>query len=281
MQNTSRPRNIEVRLARSAAELDAAQQLRYQVFYEEWGARADALARASKRDRDRFDAIMDHLVVIDHDRDPALGQVVGNYRLLPGDRLRPGESFYSSSEFDLSPLLESGQRLLELGRSCVLPGYRSLPVIQMLWNAITAYVVDHRIELLFGCASLRGTDPTPLREQLAYLHHFHLAPAHLRPHAHGGQVLDLAGMMPRDAIDPRRALAALEPIIKGYLRLGAGVGAGAHVDSAFNAVDVCIVLPTTQMTRRYRRHFERKLQQALPGTAAVATDAPDPAEAAV
>lgn len=253
---------IEVRLARTPGEIEAAQRLRYQVFYDEWGAQPDLRMRQSRRDIDAHDAAMDHMIVIDHARSPAQGQVIGNYRLLcrhPQDA--PGH-FYSSHEFDLGTLLSSDLRLLELGRSCVLREYRSMPVLQLLWQAIVGYVADHRIEVMFGCASLRGTDPNALREQLSYLHHYHLAPPALRPCALGPNRTRM-DLIDRSLIDPVRALYALEPIIKGYLRLGAWVGADAYIDHQFNAVDVCIVLPTAQMTRKYRRHFERVLQRKL------------------
>lgn len=255
--------NLEVRLARSNEELDAAQRLRYLVFYEEWGAVADQRMRETRRDVDSHDQIMDHLIVIDHERSPAEGLVVGNYRLLRRDRLANGHRFYSNSEFDIRPLLDSGQNLLELGRSCVLAEYRSMPVLLLLWDAIAAYVAEHRISLLFGCASLRGTDPHPLSEQLAYLHHYHLAPVHLRPHALGPTRVNM-NVMEKSAIDPARAMAMLEPIIKGYLRLGASIGEGAYVDHQFNAVDVCIVMPTANFTTKYRRHFEHSLKRRLP-----------------
>ena len=264
---------IEVRLARSTAEIDAAQRLRYQVFFQEWGARAEPDVRASGRDRDAFDPLMDHLIVIDHGRSPTEGQVVGNYRLLRRDRLGAGGVFYSSTEFDLAPLLDSGARLLELGRSCVLREYRSQHVLRLLWEAIAAYVADHRIELMFGCASLRGTDPQALREQLSYLHHYHLAPLPLRPQARGPTRVDM-DLMAKAAINPRRARALLEPIIKGYLRVGASIAEGAYVDHQFNSVDVCIVMPTAQLTRRYRHHFERVLQRPM-------LQAPELAEAGV
>lgn len=256
------PASIEVRLARSAAEIDAAQRLRYQVFFQEWGATTDAACHARGRDSDAFDPLMEHLVVIDHSRSPAQGQVVGNYRLLRRDRVGPGGRFYSSSEFDLTPLLDSGASLLELGRSCVLRDYRNQHVLRLLWEAIAGYVADHGIGLMFGCASLRGTDPRALREQLSYLHHFHLAPLPLRPHAVGPTRID-RDLMPKLAIDPRHARALLEPIIKGYLRVGAGIGEGAYVDRQFNSVDVCIVMPTAHLSRRYRSHFERVLQRPL------------------
>jgi L-ornithine Nalpha-acyltransferase len=262
MEPTRSTARIEVRLARTDAELEAAQRLRYRVFYEEWGAQPDSRAQESRRDRDAYDAVMEHLIVIDHARSVADGQVVGNYRLLRRARLGPGGRFYSSAEFDIAPLLASGQRLLELGRSCVLREYRNLPILQRLWRALAAYVADHRIEIMFGCASLHGADPAGLREQLAYLHHHHLAPLPLRPRAIGdGRIgMDVAD---ENVTDPRRARSLLEPIIRGYLRLGASVGEGAYIDRSFNAVDVCIVMPTAQLTRKYLRHYERGLQRRL------------------
>lgn len=256
------PAQIEVRLARTPAEIDDAQRLRYQVFFQEWGAHADRAVRASGRDCDRFDPLMDHLIVIDHALPAASGQVVGNYRLLRRERLGRSGLFYSSAEFDLGPLLDSGDTLLELGRSCVLPEYRNQHVLRLLWDAIAGYVADYRIELMFGCASLRGTNPDALREQLSYLHHFHLAPPTLRPRAVGPTRIDM-DRMDKSEINPRRARGLLEPIIKGYLNVGAGIGEGAYVDHQFNSVDVCIVMPTAQLAHRYRNHFERVLQRPL------------------
>jgi L-ornithine Nalpha-acyltransferase len=62
-------------------------------------------------------------------------------------------------------------------------------------------------------------------------------------------------MRPVDQIDPKRAWAALPPLLKGYLRLGAKIGDGAVVDEQFNTTDVCIVLQTARLTQRCRRHY--------------------------
>lgn len=255
---------IEARLARTPAEIDAAQRLRYHVFYEEWGAIANKRQRLTRRDADEHDARMDHLIVIDHGRCASEGQVIGTYRLKRREpHARADEDgCYSGTEFDLSPLLASGERTLELGRSCVLREYRNRAILQLLWRAIAEYVADHGIGLMFGCASLHGTDPMMLREQLAYLHHFHLAPRHLRPRAIGPNSTRM-DLLDKSWIDPRRAMAKLEPLIKGYLRLGASVGDGAYIDRAFNSVDVCIVMLTEQLTRRYLAHYERTLDRSL------------------
>ena len=250
---------IEVRLARSAAEVEAAQELRYEVFVREWGARAEVSGPDGNREADEYDALMDHLIVVDRTQGD---RVVGNYRLLRHDRLHGEAVFYSSHEFDLAPLHASGRRLLELGRSCVLREYRSLPVMQKLWQALAAYIAEHRIELMFGCASLRGTDPLAVREQLSYLHHWHLAPPSLRPLALADRRTPLE-LLPKEDIDPIRAARALEPMVRGYLRAGAWVGEGGWIDHDFNAIDVCIVMPTERLRSRHREHFERAIRRPL------------------
>jgi putative hemolysin len=253
------PHRIEVRLARTPDEVEAAQRLRYEVFVREWGAQLETAGRGHDREADEYDALMDHLVVVDA---AAGGRVVGTYRLLRQERLRGDAVFYSSHEFDLSPLLASGQRLLELGRSCVLREYRNGAVMQLLWRAIAAYIAEHRVELMFGCASLRGTDPEALREQLAYLHHFHLAPPEFRPVALADHRVRVEAPA-RESIEPTRALRSLEPIVKGYLRAGAWVGDGAWIDQDFHSIDVCIVMPTERLGRRHRAHFERGIGRPL------------------
>jgi len=257
--------DIDVCLARTPEDVDAAQRLRYEVFVREWGAKVGE----GGRDADEYDPLMDHLLVRDR---AAGGRVVGTYRLLRSERLRGDALFYSSHEFDLAPLLGSGRRLLELGRSCVLREYRCRPVLQKLWEAIADYVAEHGIELMFGCASLRGTNAQAARESLAYLHHWHLAPPELRPQALANRRTPM-DVMARESIDPVQAMRALEPIVRGYLRAGAWIGEGAWIDEEFNSIDVCIVMPTERLRRRHREHFERAIQRPLPVNAAAALPA--------
>ena len=245
---------IEVRLARTEDELAQAQRLRYEVFYEECGAQPNQIMRGSRLDADPYDAIMDHLLVIDHARPSSQGQVVGNYRLLPQERLCERDVFYSSAEFDLEPLLGSGLRLLELGRSCVMRDYRGLPILQKLWRGIAEYAAARRIELLFGCASLREGPQRTIQAQLALLHHAYLAPPHLCPVALPDRRVEPA-LLPIESGDGRRGQRALEPLVRGYLRAGAWIGDGGARDDVFDCVDVCIVMPTSKLTPRYQRHF--------------------------
>jgi putative hemolysin len=253
--------NLGVRIATSAAEVDAAQSLRYRIFYTEMGARADADTELSGRDRDAYDLVADHLLVIDHAIGSGPEGVVGTYRLIRREAAAQLGRFYSADEYDISMIERSPARLMELGRSCVASDYRNRAVMQLLWGGIAAYVFHHEIDLMFGCASLPGTDTDALAGVLTYLYYHHLAPPELRPRALPHRYIEMR-RLDRDEIDPRRALASLPPLIKGYLRLGGFVGDGAVIDTQFNTTDVAVVVKTDLITESYFRHYERRTRDA-------------------
>lgn len=252
--------SLEVRLARTAGEVKRCQQLRYHVFYEEMSAAADPITLATRRDRDRFDAICDHMVVLDHAAPPTglrrEPKIVGTYRLLRQEVAERFGGFYGAGEFDLAPLIASQRhlRFLELGRSCVLKPYRNKRTVELLWHGVWAYVLDARIDVMIGCASLEGTDPTALAMPLSYLHHHHLAPEPWRVRALGHRHVDMA-ILPREAVEPKAALKALPPLVKGYLRLGGLVADGAVVDRQFGTTDILIVLPVSEISKRYIDYY--------------------------
>jgi L-ornithine Nalpha-acyltransferase len=251
---------LEVRLAHKAADVRRAQKLRYRVFYKEMSAIADAATLLAQRDVDPFDAICDHLMVIDHAvREKALPHrpaTVGTYRLLRQDVAERHGGFYSAGEFDLDGLMERhrGLKFLELGRSCVLAAHRNKRTVELLWHGIWTYVKQNGLDVMIGCASLDGTDPGRLALPLSYLHHFAAAPDAWRARALTHRYVEM-NRMPKAAIDPRAALRELPPLIKGYLRLGAVVGQGAVVDHQFGTTDVLIVLPVSAISSRYIDHF--------------------------
>lgn len=248
--------SLEVRLAETAAELDAAQALRYRIFYEEMQAKPDATTEAARRDVDAYDAQCDHLLVLDHSLGEGADAVVGTYRLIRKPAADAVGGFYTRDEFNIAPLLALKGNLLELGRSCVDARYRTRPTMQLLWRGIASYVFHYDIALMFGCASLPGVDPDAHKLALSYLHHYHLAPEEMRPRALPDRFVAL-DRMPKDAIDVKRALADLPPLIKGYLRLGGFIGDGAVIDHQFNTVDVCILVKTDLVTDKYFNHYSR------------------------
>lgn len=253
---------LDVRLATSEEEIRAAQALRYDIFYNEMGARPTAEMERYRLDIDAYDTICDHLLVIDHGTDGE-PHVVGTYRLLRQLVAQQHRGFYSSGEYDLSPLLDlrfqdkigAGRQLLELGRSCVAKPYRNNATIQLLWRGIATYLQTHSIGYMFGCASLHGVDPDEHKVALSYLYHNHLVPPDLRVRALPEHYVPME-RLPIGAYDMREALRALPPLIKGYLRTGCMIGDGAFIDRQFNTVDVFILLPVEGITQRYSERFQ-------------------------
>jgi L-ornithine Nalpha-acyltransferase len=260
-KKSSVSRRLSVRLARDEHDLEAVQHLRWRVFFEEMGAQADPASAADRCDRDAYDALCDHLLVIDEDRletaESAHDAVVGTYRLLREGVAKAHAGFYSAGEFDLNPMLgarEGGREGLELGRSCVLPEYRTSGTISMLWRGIAEYISQNRIGLLFGCASFPGVDPDAFAPALSYLHHNHLAEAGQCPSVLPGKGVSMERLA-RGTYDERGAIFQLPPLIKGYLRVGAKFGDGAYIDHEFQTVDVCVVMPVERITDRYASRF--------------------------
>nr|WP_247883149.1 GNAT family N-acyltransferase [Azospirillum brasilense] len=256
----AKPSRLEVRLAAGSGEIDAAQALRYRVFHDEMGAALTG--GVPGRDIDAFDAACDHLVILDHEAAPG-GAVVGTYRLMRRSMAGRCGGFYTATEFDIAPLLAHPGELLELGRSCVDPAYRTGATMQLLWQGISAYILRHDVALMFGCASLPGTDLDALAPALAYLHRNHLAPQALRARALADRRVDLDPLSVRAAsgdevaarFEPRAGAAGLPPLLKGYLRVGGFIGDGAVVDHAFNTTDVCLIVPMDALSGKYARHF--------------------------
>jgi putative hemolysin len=248
---------LQVRLAASAADIDAVQALRYRIFYETMGAKPSPRMARSRRDSDPFDEICDHLMVLDHSRGVGAEAVVGTYRLIRREAARRCGRFYSAAEYDISRLVAYPGPVLELGRSCVDPAYRARAVMPLLWSGIATYVFHYDIELMFGCASLPGTDPDQLAVPLSYLYHHRLAPPELRARALPERYVDMR-RLPPESIDAERTLGTLPPLIKGYLRLGGFVGDGAVIDHQFNTTDVCVVVKTDLVAAKYSRHYVRQ-----------------------
>lgn len=247
---------FDVRLARNENEIRSAQRLRYHVFYEEMGARANPWKMNERRDADCFDRICDHLLVIDNQATDEWGdpRVAGTYRLTRRNALAQRQNFYTESEFDLGAIKSFPGEILELSRSCVHPDYRNRAVLDMLWRGLGDYTAAHKIEIMFGCASFPGTDPDQAADALTFLHSYHLAPEALRPHAHPRQYVEMH-RCGESLIDRRRALRQMPPLIRGYVGAGAMVGDGAVIDKLFNTVDVCVMVMLGELSASYARRY--------------------------
>jgi putative hemolysin len=229
---------LSVRLAYGASEVLEAQKLRYRVFAEELGARLPP----GGVDRDLYDPYCEHLIVRDEQR----GRIVGTYRILAPEKARRVGSYYSEGEFDLVRLRHLRNRMVEIGRSCIDADYRSGAVIGLLWSGLAAYMRENRHEYLIGCASVSMADGGHNAANLYLSLADALAATEYR-------------VFPRCPL-PFEQLADGRPpelpaLLKGYLRAGAKVCGEPAWDPDFNTADFLLLLPMSQVDRRYARHF--------------------------
>ncbi len=234
-----RPR-LQVRFARSPAEVREAQKLRYRVFAEELGARLPT--RTPGVDHDIFDPYCEHLIVCDE----ACDRVVGTYRILPPEAARRLGSYYSETEFDLTRLQLLRAGMVEIGRSCIDADYRSGATIALLWGGLARYMAQGGFQHLIGCASIGMADGGHAAANICSRLDEHLAPIEYR-------------VFPRHPLPVERLCngqpAELPPLIKGYLRAGAWVGGAPAWDPDFNTADLLIMMPMARVAQRYAKHF--------------------------
>lgn len=244
-EHAARPR-LTLALARTGQEVREAQRLRWRVFADELGARLPSDEPGV--DRDDFDPHCEHLLVRDGDS----GEVVGTYRILPGPLSASLGGFYSESEFDLSRLQHLRGRAVEVGRSCVHPGYRHGGTIALLWAGLAQYMQAHGYEYLLGCASMGMADGGHGAASIYNaLQDSSMSPAEYR-------------VFPRCPLPLQRLNRQLQvpvpPLIKGYVRCGAWVCGEPAWDPDFNTADLLMLLPLSRLDSRYARHFVKHLK---------------------
>lgn len=232
---------LGVEFASNPSMVEEAQALRWRVFGEEFGARL--VSPVAGLDIDRYDAHCEHLLV----RDQQSGEVVGTYRILSGARSVDAGGFYSESEFDLGRLLHLRPHIMEVGRACVHPDYRSGATITLLWAGLADFMLRHRAQYLLGCASIPMHDGGQHAAAVfRRLERDRMAPSEWR--AFPRCRLPLERLVGTDSAD-------IPALIRAYLRIGAVVCGEPAWDPDFNTADLLLMLPTSKIDHRYARHF--------------------------
>ncbi|PWQ97958.1 GNAT family N-acetyltransferase [Leucothrix arctica] len=229
-----------VELAKTHEDVLASLRLRYRVFAEEQGA---ILPTAHEGlDRDYYDTFSHHLLV----RNADTGEVVGSTRILTEESAARAGSFYSESEFDLSTMLPSLKgNYIEIGRTCIHPDFRNGAGIGMLWSGLAQFMELHKVDYMFGCASVGmrdgGSQVTAIMNEARAKH---LAPSTM-------------WVTPRQQLTPTSPAERVKmpPLLKAYLKLGAWVAGEPCLDPDFNVADVFILLDVNNLNTRYHRHF--------------------------
>lgn len=238
---TSSNAKLAVGFASTREEVREVQRLRYEVFSKTFNA--STLVNPEALNVDGYDDYCDHLVV----RDTATSRIVGTYRMMGPKAAQRMGHYYAEKEFDLSRLASLRPCLVEAGHACVHPDYRSGSVIMMLWSALALYMQRTGCEYLMGCVSVSVSDGGHTAASL--YHAFtsdNFAPAQYR----------VSPYKPFP-VHAREAGAAVRtpPLLKGYLRSGGWVCGEPALDLEFNSADFFMLLPLSNLDRRYARHY--------------------------
>ena len=234
-----------VRFARTREEVDAALELRFEVFNLELGEGL-AASFATGRDVDEFDAVCHHLIVLDTDEN----RVVGTYRCQTSE-MAAARGFYSAGEFDLSRLpADVLTDAVELGRACVAQSHRNTQVLFLLWKGLAAYVVFNRKRYLFGCCSLTSQDEAEGQRAFEFLRQ-------------SGDLHPTLGVLPRPGLecnqdhssDDETAEVNIPKLFRIYLRFGARVCGPPAIDRLFKTIDFLVLFDVQEMTEQWRKAF--------------------------
>ena len=235
--------NYIIKTVESAEELEVVLRLRYDIFHREFRK----VQVPGGIDFDEFDAICDHLVIIDQAKD----RLVGTYRLISSTF---SKVFYSQQEFKLEQLLKMPGNKLELGRACIDKSYRSGMAITLLWRGLAAYIREVKADYLFGCSSAKTMDPLEVASIQAYLRQ-------------NDYVSDEFGVEPMPAFkmpetpgaatpDPAKAAELIPSLLSSYLKAGAKVCGEPALDRDFQCTDFFTVLETERLTRMFERKYQ-------------------------
>ena len=244
-------KNFTIKIAESNFEIKKAQSLRYKIFFKEKKIKRNNLKSLLQRDYDFYDKISDHLIIIDNNRE-VKDNVIGTYRLLRGNCAKLYRGFYTEQEFDISNLKKnfSSKDILELGRSCVHPEYRSGIILKLLWQGISNYIKMYKIKILMGCASFHGTNPSKFKDEFSLLYE-----SYRLPEDYDVKSLQSNEISFNKNINHSTTLNKLPPLIKGYLRAGGMVSENFYIDTEFETIDYCVIMLTEKIVSRYQNKF--------------------------
>jgi putative hemolysin len=240
--------NYRLETAATMNDLLEVFEMRHQIFLEDTGA---ATEESDGYDVDEFDSICDHIII----RSKETNKIVGTYRVISSHY---SDSFYSQTEFDLDQFLNTPGPKLELGRACIHHGHRNGAVIDLLWRGIGEYIKLTGSQYLFGCSSLKITDPMEAKAVMGYLGEddkledcFSIRPI-------GKFDMDLENVH-QGKMDASDIKGLIPPLLRSYFTAGAKVYGEPALDLDFKCIDFLTILDVNNLTSGYKRRYFKGL----------------------
>ncbi len=237
--------HFTVKTVSSKRQLWQVMTLRYDVFHKEY---------MNKRlpygiDRDRFDLIADHLVIVDN----RINKIVGTYRLISSEI---SDEFYSQTEFNISDLLSKRGTKIELSRACIRKDYRNGATITLLWRGIMEYLAASEASWLFGMGSVKTTDPDQTASVYKCFVEDGCLDTSLSIAANSSyRIHDFSERLARAQVSPE-SREMMPPLLKSYIRAGAVLAGDPAVDLDFQCTDFFVILEVAKMTQAFHRKYQ-------------------------
>lgn len=209
------------RLAETPGDIAAAQALRTRAF------------RTGAPDRDEFDDICSHILV----HEARSGALVCCFRMLVLEGGGELARSYSAQFYELSGLQSFEGRMVEMGRFCIDPDWHDPDILRVAWGAMTRFVDENQVAMLFGCSSFAGTETEEYLDAFAMLKHRHLGPKRWLPRVKAPDVFRFAARLRRKP-DAKKAMLRMPPLLRTYLLMGGWVSDHAVVDRQMNTLHV-------------------------------------------
>ncbi|MGG7567259.1 GNAT family N-acetyltransferase [Rhodovulum sp. DZ06] len=226
---------FRARFSNAPEDIEAAQRLRHAIFIAARpGADAAAGPRAQGLDADGFDARCTHALI----EEIATGRLVCCFRVM---HLASGAEIansYSAQYYELESLKDYDRPMVEMGRFCVDPAFSSPDVLRVAWGAMTEYVEENGVGLLFGCSSFEGVEGDAYADAFAYLTARHIAPPRWLPRVKAPAVFRFANLLKLRRPDMKLAMKRMPPLLRTYLTMGGWVSDHAVIDRDLNTLHV-------------------------------------------
>lgn len=229
------PTSLRFEWVDNLKQLRQIQQFRAIQFGDQFGIQFE-----QDLDQDLYDFDCEHALV----RDKWSGEIVAYTRLKAFQGYQIHQS-YSAQEFDVVPHLAHLSNIVEIGRTCVHPQFRSGTALSVLWLNITPRVLwSMRAKHVIGCVSVR------LEDNLARAYYTHQYLQQLD----SSQIINIDSLQNYTPSVPSHSFAHDEKIPKlfsAYLKMDAKLSRQAYYDQAFNCLDYFVYLPVNDIAKRF------------------------------
>ena len=216
-------------------ELQDVQRFRAKQFSHQFG-----LTFEDDLDQDLYDFGCEHAVL----RDKWSGEIVAYTRLKLFQGHEIGQS-YSAQEFEIVPHLSHLPSIVEIGRTCVHPHFRSGKALSMLWlNMAPKILWSMRAKYLMGCVSIH------LEDNLARTYYTHRQIQQLEDH----QTIDIRS---KRAFEPERPDYSfpqderMPKLFQTYLGMQSKLSKEAFFDEEFKCLDYFVFLEVNKIATSF------------------------------